>query len=134
MSAMNRLVGRFVLGFGVLVLVLAGMMAGVTGGRFMINGEKARGIVVALEDDGESFYPIVEFVTHAGEPRRHKGLGASEAAYRVGQYVAIRYIADDPNAAAISSSFQELWLGATVVGVFGAVLTGIGLLLGRRRR
>jgi hypothetical protein len=133
MSAMNRLVGRFVLGFGVLVLLLAGMMAGVTGGRFMISGEKARGIVVALEDDGASFYPIVEFATQAGELRRHKGLGAGEPEYRVGQYVAIRYIADDPNAAVISSSFQEMWLGATVVGVFGAILAGVGLLLARRR-
>jgi hypothetical protein len=115
------------------LLLFAGLAGWVTGARFMLNGEQARGVVVDMLDDGEgSFYPMVEFLTRSGETRRHKGLAASPPEYRVGQYVAIRHFADDPAASVISSSFQEMWLGATVLAVLGAIVLGVGLLLGRR--
>jgi hypothetical protein len=130
---MSRRVTNIVLAIGVVLLLCAGLVGWFTGARFMLRGEQARGIVVDMLDDGEvSLYPVVEFLTQAGEIRQHKGLAASPPVYRVGQYVAIRYLADDPATAVISSSFQAMWLGAVVAAVPGMVVLGVGLLFGSR--
>jgi hypothetical protein len=124
-------VRRILTGIGLLFIAGALLIGWVTGARYMLSGEKAIGIVVAMTDDDA---PVVEFLTQSGETRQYKGLGSSPPDHYVGERVAMRYFPDDPKAATISSSFQELWLGATVVAVFGVIFLGVAWIVGRMDR
>jgi hypothetical protein len=114
------------------MFITAGIAA-TTSIRFLLVGEKARGIVVAVEEDDEGMRrPTVEFATGTGEIRVHKGRG-STADYRVGRLVVIRFVESNRKASIISSSFDEMWRPTTMILLGGFFMTGLAVAFHRFR-
>lgn len=90
--------------------------------------ETAQGTVVAFErrssKGGSTDYPVIEFVTTAGEIRRFTTSGAGD--YAKGEVVEVLYDAGDP-ANARAKVFLELWLGSLALGAFGLLCLGVGI-------
>src|ERR1043165_2950714 len=122
---------RITLGISALLLLIAVWLCYAFRARYILFGEKAIGTVMALNDDGSTFSPVVSYTTASGAARQYEGLGSSDAAYYVGERVAMRYFEADPTAARISSSFHELWLPALVVGIVGAIFGLVGMIMRR---
>jgi hypothetical protein len=114
------------------MFITAGVAA-TTSIRFLLVGEKARGIVVTVDADDEGMLrPTVEFATSAGEVRVHKGRSSTED-YRVGRLVAIRYVESSRKASIISSSYDEMWRPAVNILVGGFFLAGLAVAFHRFR-
>ncbi|MFG3015885.1 DUF3592 domain-containing protein [Streptomyces cinerochromogenes] len=125
--------------FGALFLVIGLVLAGVSV-SFLMNAERARGTVVALEwrddpdhvsgrkrvDDGPVAYPVVEFTPAHGTPRKFRNsTGSNPPSYEVGERVEVLYHADSPEDARING-FASLWLLPLIFGGIGLLTAGIG--------
>lgn len=125
--------------FGALFLVVGLILTGVSV-SFLVDAERARGTVVALEwrndHDGASrrtrandkpvAYPVVEFTSADGTPRKFRGAtGSNPPSYERGERVEVLYRADSPKDARIDG-FASLWLLPLVFGGIGLLIAGIG--------
>ncbi|MER6015450.1 DUF3592 domain-containing protein [Streptomyces bluensis] len=126
--------------FGALFLVIGLILAGVSV-SFLVDAERARGTVVALEwrnddhngvsrktrgSDKPAAYPVVEFTSADGTPRKFQdSTGSNPPSYEVGEQVEVLYRADSPQDARIKG-FASLWLLPLVFGGIGLLITGIG--------
>ncbi|WP_031478719.1 DUF3592 domain-containing protein [Streptomyces bicolor] len=135
--------------FGALFLVVGLVLAGVSV-SFLMDAERARGTVVALEwrdndsgagrkkraNDGPVAYPVIEFASADGTPRKFRdSTGSNPPSYEVGEQVEVLYRADSPGDARIKG-FASLWLLPLIFGGIGLVIGGIGTvvaLVTRRR-
>ncbi|WP_330476755.1 DUF3592 domain-containing protein [Streptomyces platensis] len=118
--------------FGAMFLVLGLVLAGATA-SFLSDAKRTRGSVVSLEwredDHGEDHtpvaYPVVEFTSADGMPRRFQSsTGSNPPSYEKGDRVEVLYRADSPADARING-FASLWL---LPLVFGG--TGLAMLVG----
>lgn len=131
---------------GALMLLAAGFWT-FNSARFLAGSVRVPGTVVrnviekpATSDlsrrnqrsTGPMYAPVVRFRTPDGQERELTGLGAGEAEYQEGQPVTVLVPTGHPERARIDSH-QELWLGPIVVGIWGALFAGIGLLMTRLR-
>ncbi|MFI9307364.1 DUF3592 domain-containing protein [Streptomyces triculaminicus] len=135
---------------GALCLVAGLIFAGVSV-SFLTDAQRARGTVVALDwredhdggsrtahgDDAPAAYPVVEFTSADGTPRKFRdSAGSNPPSYKVGEQVEVLYRPDAPEDARIKG-FLSLWLAPLILGGIGLVFTGIGTgfaLAARRRR
>lgn len=103
-------------------------------GRILKTGKQAQGLVVEMarrpRKVGESatpnsFAPVVQFTTAAGEQRKYYStLYTSMQTYQVGQMVDIWYLPDDPAQATLKGG--DAWILPLVFGIFGAAMCLIG--------
>jgi hypothetical protein len=86
------------------------------------GAERTEGTVVALEgqsdDDGEAYYPVVEYKVGAQRFRCKGSFGFGPARFRVGERVGVLYRADQPGEACIDA-FLQRWGGSTLFAVVG---------------
>ena len=134
MSNKTRAAVALVLGLG----LLAGAAYMFSGTQQLISAAgKAAGTVVGFErrssKGGSTNYPVIEFTTASGEIRRFTTSGAGT--YAKGETVQVLYDNSDPANARVNV-FIELWLGTLVLGAFGLLCLGVGIvtLLYERRR
>ena len=128
---MKRRISSILLIAAALAVLAALYHAGKTG-WYLGFGEKASGVVVAIDHSG-SFHPLVEYRTEGGEVRRHRGNAVADGDYREGDWVVIRYFESDPTAAIISSGFADTWLVTSLYAVAGLVVWIVALVLRPRR-
>lgn len=77
--------------------------------RFRSSGLTAQGEVIALEPSGDTVRGIVRFAVPSGEEYQVRaGWTTKPPAFDVGEFVEVRYHADDPGGARIDS-FIEKW-------------------------
>jgi hypothetical protein len=84
--------------------------------------------VHSLRHNGTSYAPVFRFDvpgTHFATVVSHTS--SSPPAFKVGEWVTVRYPAGHPERAVIDS-FGQLWLMDLAVGSFGAVFFAVGLL------
>ena len=85
-----------------------------------------------FETTSETFHPVVEFATPAGEIVRFIGStgGAGAPEYQVGERVEVLYDPRNPRRAQMAA-FSQLWLGPVVVSAAGLIflLMGVGVFL-----
>lgn len=142
----GRGAGRWVafgaIAFGALFLVVGLILAGVSV-SFLTDAERARGTVVTLEwrndhsgvsrkkrvNDEPAAYPVVEFTSADGTPRRFRdSTGSNPPSYEVGERVEVLYRADSPDDARING-FSSLWLLPLIFGGIGLLFAGIGTVV-----
>jgi len=97
------------------------------------EGLRAQGIVRSLERAGGShggaYYPRVSFTTSDGSIIRFRDAsGSNPAAYRVGDRVAVLYLAGDSRSAIIDRGVRN-WVPALLALACGAVLSLASLRL-----
>ncbi|WP_244459687.1 DUF3592 domain-containing protein [Roseomonas fluvialis] len=81
--------------------------------------------------DSTVYYPVLEFALPDGQAVRAVGpIGSGAPCCEVGDVVAIRYDPSNPRRAA-QDSFEDSWLLPTVLGGFGSLVFGMGLLFFR---
>ncbi len=81
--------------------------------------------------DSTVYYPVFDFALPDGQPVRAVGpIGSGTPCCEVGDIVTIRYDPARPQRAA-QDSFEDSWLLPTVLGGFGGVVFGMGLLFFR---
>ncbi|SEF59827.1 Protein of unknown function [Bryocella elongata] len=115
--------GRAVLDIVQLCLMWVAVIFGVTSigiagyeGWFLHRAVAATGTIVSMdvrEDVGDggtvvTYVPVFTFTTQGREVAVHSNAGGKEDAYRIGQTVAVRYLASDPEHAQIES-FGQTW-------------------------
>lgn len=133
-------------GIGLLLLLAASLWA-VNSARFLAAAVRVPGTVVRnviekpatselsrrnQRSTGPMYAPVVRYRTPGGEEQELTGLGSGEPEYKEGQAVTVLLPGGQPGRARIASH-QELWLGPIVVGIWGALFTGIGLLMTRMK-
>ncbi|GGR71979.1 hypothetical protein GCM10010252_08070 [Streptomyces aureoverticillatus] len=136
--------------FGAVFLVIGLILAGISV-SFLADAERAQGTVVALQwrndddsgasrkmrgNDEPAAYPVVEFTSADGTPRRFRdSAGSNPPAYEEGERVEVLYRADSPEDARIKG-FLSLWLLPLSFGGIGLLFAGIGtgIALATRRR
>lgn len=147
----GRGAGRWItfgaIAFGALFLVVGLILAGVSV-SFLVDAERARGTVVALEwrtdhssssrknrqSDKPSAYPVVEFTSADGTQRSFRSsTGSNPPSYEEGERVEVLYRADSPEDARING-FASLWLLPLIFGGIGLVIAGIGTAVAVVRR
>ncbi|WP_424887129.1 DUF3592 domain-containing protein [Streptomyces sp. XH2] len=134
---------------GSLSLVTGLIFAGVSV-SFLTDAERAPGTVVALDwqgdhgggtrkargDDTPAAYPVVEFTSADGTPRKFRdSAGSNPPSYAVGEKVEVLYRPGSPEDARIKG-FLSLWLMPLIFGGIGLLFMGIGTviaLVSRRR-
>ncbi|MCT9084367.1 DUF3592 domain-containing protein [Streptomyces fulvoviolaceus] len=136
-----------VIAFGALFLVVGLILAGVSV-SFLVDAERARGTVVALEwrndhssssrkkrsNDKPSAYPVVEFTSADGVQRTFRSsTGSNPPSYEEGERVEVLYRADSPEDARLNG-FASLWLLPLIFGGIGLVIVGIGTAVALVRR
>ncbi len=105
------------------------------------NGVTTQAIVIKLQPvhgrhSGTSYAPVFTFVGEDGRAYTLTSRSSSNPpAFKKGEVVTVHYPHGQPQAAKLDS-FLDLWLGDLLIGVFGAVITLVGLasLFARRRR
>ncbi|MEV4925001.1 DUF3592 domain-containing protein [Streptomyces roseoverticillatus] len=134
---------------GALSLIVGLVFAGVSV-SFLTDAKRAPGTVVALawqdhdggsrkprDDDPPVAYPVIEFTSADGTPRKFQdSAGSNPPSYEVGEQVEVLYRADSPEDARING-FASLWLLPVIFGGIGLLFTGIGTtiaLVSRRQR
>ncbi|MGN9760982.1 DUF3592 domain-containing protein [Streptomyces sp. SD31] len=125
--------------FGAVFLVVGLILAGMSV-SFLVEAERARGTVVALEwrkdDTGTSrkkrqsdepvAYPVVEFTSADGTSRTFRSsTGSNPPSYDEGERVDVLYRADSPEDARING-FASLWLLPLIFGGIGLAIAGVG--------
>ena len=106
--------------------------------QFRHEAVLAAGKVVALDNTRRTTRPVVEFQDRAGATHRFTGrVGSRPPSYDVGDAVDVRYRSEHPDDARISG-FEESWLAATMLAIFGVVFagvaTGVAAFRGRKKR
>ncbi|WP_229844606.1 DUF3592 domain-containing protein [Streptomyces cinnamoneus] len=127
---------------GALSLVVGLVLAGVSV-SFLTDAERAQGTVVALDwredhgggsrkvrvDDQSVAYPVVEFTSADGTPRKFRdSAGSNPPSYEVGEHVEVLYRPDSPEDARIKG-FISLWLAPLIFGGIGLLFMGIGTVI-----
>jgi hypothetical protein len=125
--------------FGAVFLVVGLVLAGMSV-SFLVDAERARGTVVALEwrkdDTGTSrkkrgsdepvAYPVVEFTSADGTSRTFRSsTGSNPPSYAEGERVEVLYRAASPEDARING-FASLWLLPLIFGGIGLAIAGVG--------
>ena len=82
---MKRRISNILLIAAALAVLAALFHAGKTG-WYLGFGQKASGVVVAIDHSG-SFHPVVEYRTEGGEVRRHRGNAVTDGDYREGSSI-----------------------------------------------
>ncbi|MFJ8534210.1 DUF3592 domain-containing protein [Streptomyces sp. NPDC093591] len=133
--------------FGAVFLVVGLVLAGISV-SFLMDAERARGTVVALEwrkdDSGTSrkkrqsdepvAYPVVEFTSADGTSRTFRSsTGSNPPSYDEGERVEVLYRADSPEDARING-FASLWLLPLIFGGIGLAIAGVGTAVAMARR
>ncbi|MDO0914114.1 DUF3592 domain-containing protein [Streptomyces sp. DT2A-34] len=133
--------------FGAVFLVVGLVLAGMSV-SFLVDAERARGTVVALEwrkdDSGTSrkkrqndepvAYPVVEFTSADGTSRTFRSsTGSNPPSYDEGERVEVLYRADSPEDARING-FASLWLLPLIFGGIGLAIAGVGTAVATARR
>ncbi|WP_373513621.1 DUF3592 domain-containing protein [Persicitalea sp.] len=121
-----------------IILLLVGAMA-LAGGiylfigklEFLKNATVTDGVVTDLESgsskNGRTYRPVVTYrASEAEEQTFVSQMGASPAAYEVGEAVKVRYEKGKPSTAVIDS-FWEVWGTITVAAGLGAIFLAIGI-------
>ncbi len=116
-----------------LVLAMGGTWLLLRTRRLLRAGEQtvSRVVELQLDDAGEAYFPIYEFITANGEIRRAKGIVASNPPQRkVGDAVVIVYDPKRPEDVR-ELRFSELWMWPLIALCCGVliVLGGVILLL-----
>ncbi|KJY41556.1 hypothetical protein VR41_12085 [Streptomyces sp. NRRL B-1568] len=124
---------------GALCLVAGLIFTGISV-SFLTDAKRAPGTVVALDwredpdggsrtghaDDAPAAYPVIEFTSADGTPRRFRdSAGSNPPSYKVGEQVEVLYRPNSPEDARIKG-FLSLWLLPLIFGGIGLVFTGIG--------
>ncbi|MFE1175942.1 DUF3592 domain-containing protein [Streptomyces sp. NPDC058773] len=132
---------------GAMFLAIGLVLTGVTA-SFLSDAKRARGSVVALEwrddDHGASgktlehdtpvAYPVVEFTSADGMPRKFRSsAGSNPPSYQKGDLVEVLYRADSPEDAQVNG-FASLWLLPLIFGGVGLGLSGAGTAVAMVRR
>ncbi len=100
--------------------------------QFIEESVATTGRVVDYETDykkgeKETYYPIVEFQTQAGETLQFRSdYGGSPAPFEKDEIVKVLYNPNTPQEAKINS-FMSLWLGLAIVGPLGVIFFTVGL-------
>ncbi len=131
---------RLFAGIGLVLALLASWM--VTRERaFARTAARATGTVVELDRsnaDGNAYYPVVRFVTAAGDTVTFTShTGSNPPSYRVGETVEVLYSADDPRDARTAGFFSQ-HIGSFVFGLLGLIFLAVGgiwlYVMGRNAR
>lgn len=141
--ATRRWIATFLIALGVIFLVPGLVLAGASA-SFLSDAKRTRGSVVSLEwredDHGEDrtpvAYPVVEFTSADGMPRRFQSsTGSNPPSYEKGERVEVLYRADSPKDARING-FASLWLLPLIFGGTGLLMSagGTAVATARRRR
>ena len=72
-------------------------------------------------------YPVVQFQDNNGTTIEFKSSSSTSGGISIGENVEVRYLPDNPKKARISSSFMDLWGLSVFFGIFGVVLSGLGI-------
>jgi len=105
------------------------------------NGVTTQAVIVRLQavhghKSGTSYAPVFTFMTEDGHPfTLTSRVSSNPPSYKVGQVATVYYPHGQPQEAKLDSFF-DLWFTQLLVGVFGVLITLIGLasLFRRRRR
>ncbi|SCK60230.1 Protein of unknown function (DUF3592) [Streptomyces sp. SceaMP-e96] len=139
--ASRRWIALGMIALGALFLVLGLVLAGATA-SFLSDAKRTRGSVMALEwredDHGEDHtpvaYPVVEFTSADGKPRRFQSsTGSNPPSYEKGERVEVLYRADSPEDARING-FASLWLLPLIFGGTGFAISVGGTAVATARR
>ncbi|SED57029.1 Protein of unknown function [Streptomyces sp. 2224.1] len=139
--ASRRWIAVALIALGAVFLVLALVLAGVTA-SFLSDAKRTRGSVVSLEwredDHGEDHtpvaYPVVEFTSADGMPRRFRSsTGSNPPSYEKGDRVEVLYRAGAPEDARLNG-FASLWLLPLIFGGTGLAMSVGGTALAMARR
>jgi hypothetical protein len=114
---------------GLVMASVAGVWAAVVAES--ISGDQyADGTVVALDYDGKSYSPVVEFATPGGtRVRITSWVGSNPSSFDVGEHVGVRYKPDNPNDAVINQYWQ-IWFLPTLLAIIAAPFLAIGTAFG----
>ncbi|WP_423758757.1 DUF3592 domain-containing protein [Burkholderia sp. NLJ2] len=127
------------LALGVVLLVLAGVLA-VTTGRATGHLVRAPGTVVRIVQDSDAmraYRPIVAYLANDGQRREIAGNTASTVpAYDIGENVDILLDPTHPDRPALIDDFAQRWFPAAVPALLAIASFAIGglLIAGERRR
>jgi hypothetical protein len=119
-------------------LLVARFFIGRTLMRLEALGLQAQGAVQTLEmssptTHGSAYYPVVLFTAESGQGIRFRDRsGSNPPAYRVGDRVAVRYLASDPHGAIIDRGVWN-WMAPVFAMVMGAVLVLVSVRVLRYR-
>jgi len=95
--------------------------------ELVAQGEHARGVVVALNRDRSTYFPVVAFKTEDGTQIEFIGkTGTSWSRFIKGQPIDVIYRPEDPRDAKINT-FLDLWGPALFLTPFGAIFSFFGL-------
>ncbi|WP_406483169.1 DUF3592 domain-containing protein [Streptomyces platensis] len=139
--AARRWIAIGLIALGVFFLVFGLVLAGASA-SFLSEAKRTRGSVVALEwreeDLGEDrtpvAYPVVEFTSADGMPRRFQSsTGSNPPSYEKGERVEVLYRADSPEDARING-FASLWLLPLIFGGTGLLMSAGGTAVATARR
>lgn len=124
-----RIVPRVFAAVGVLMLFIMSWVH-TRERRFVAGAARASGTVVDLEysrsSDGGAYYPVIRFVTAAGESvtfRSH--VGSSPPSHQVGETLEVLYDPAAPQGAR-TAGFFALYLGSFITGLFALIFGGVG--------
>ncbi|WP_176050844.1 DUF3592 domain-containing protein [Burkholderia sp. BCC1644] len=127
------------LALGVVLLVLAGVLA-VTTGRATGHLVRAPGTVVRIVQDSDAmraYRPIVAYLSNDGLRREIAGNTASTVpAYDIGENVDVLLDPDHPDRPALIDDFAQRWFPVAVPALLAVASFAIGglLIAGERRR
>ncbi|ABQ07553.1 DUF3592 domain-containing protein [Flavobacterium johnsoniae] len=100
---------------------------------FIKKAEVVQGDVVELvrerSNNSIMYAPVVSFITKEGSKIEiTSSVSSNPPSYNVGETVEIMYNPKEPNKANINS-FESLWLGVLVMGIFGIIFFLVGFLI-----
>lgn len=113
-----RWIGWVILGIGGLV-VASGLALGFGSLRYVLYGDRADGLVTAIERSGDMYSPVVQFRVPGGSLREVKDSGSGAPDFSVGDTVAVLYMPENPESFRLGT-FDRLWLMPLFVTGFGA--------------
>lgn len=113
-----RWIASVILGIGGLV-VAGGLALGFGSLRYALYGDRADGVVTAIERNGDMYSPIVQFRVPGGSLREVKDSGSGAPDFSVGDSVDVLYMPESPESFRLGT-FDRLWLMPLFVTGFGA--------------
>ena len=128
-----KIAGWFAISAAVICLIVA-LCAYLHARAFMRSASRAQGTVTRVEkradhDADDMYYPVVGFRDARGvEQELFSSVGSVPPSHKVGDTVAVLYLADQPQSAKLDEFF-DLWGLAAVCGGLGVFWLVVGLAL-----
>lgn len=125
----------FVLGFVVLLFLMAGFVLWYRAKRFIDGTHQATGVVLKVKtipfENRETFAPVIRFTTSDGRSLSFTDpISKFPAEFKVGDKAQVLYDPDDPHNARSVKKVSDLFLAAKMFTTAGFALLAMALLVG----